>query len=293
MNYYGVDLTRLKLLPLQAGDIAAAIRDKKIGAVVVAGNVNAQSLADVVGVAAKGFRGGVSFVDIEAAEAIAKRLPELEAIEIDKGLFGGVPPLPDDTVNTVGLSVRLVASERLGADQVSDFLHAFTRIKQTLIARVPGSGGLSVPDPDEETAFALHQGVNVYNKGAVLSLTDRYGDQIYFGGLLVSGLGSLCAGALGLMENRRRKRSIAEIMQIEALCRDVETARSDDELSGIEARAHDVFRLALQKAMKGDIDAAGVAAFELAHGIVRDRVATRRAAMAENPPPVATLVAAR
>jgi hypothetical protein len=63
----------------------------------------------------------------------------------------------------------------------------------------------------------LHPGVRVDDKGAVASMLDKYSDQIYVGGLLASGIGSLCAGAIGMMESRRRKRSLAQVMQIEQL----------------------------------------------------------------------------
>jgi TRAP-type uncharacterized transport system substrate-binding protein len=293
MNYYGVELGRLKLIPLGIGDIAAAIRDRRINALVIAGNLRSQNVADAVATAAKGFKGGMRILDIEAAEAIAKRLPEVEAIEIDQGLFGGTPPLPDDAVDTVGMSVRLVADGGLGKDKVSDFLHAFSKIKQQVMVRVPGSGGISIPDPDDETAFVLHQGVRTFNKGEIVNFSDKYGDQIYFGGLLASGLGSLCAGAFSMIESRRRRRSIAQVMEIEELRRRVETVRMDTELAEIEARCEDIFRLALRKAMNDELEPAAVTAFQLSYGQLRDRIGDRRRQIAENPTPVAALVSSR
>jgi TRAP-type uncharacterized transport system substrate-binding protein len=293
MNYYGVELGRLKLTPLAPGDVAAAIRDKRVNALVIAGNLRSQNVADAVSIAAKGFKGGIRILDIEAAEAIAKRLPEVEAIEIDQGLFGGTPPLPDDAVDTVGMSVRLVADSRLGKDKVSDFLHVFSTIKQQLMVRVPGSGGISIPDPDDETAFVLHQGVHAFNKGEIINLSDKYGDQIYFGGLLASGLGSLCAGVFGMIESRRRRRSIAQVMEIEELRRRVEDVSTDGELAEIEARCEDIFRLALRKAMNDELEPAAVTAFQLSHGQLRDRIGDRRRALMDNRTPVAALVSSR
>jgi TRAP-type uncharacterized transport system substrate-binding protein len=293
MNYYGVEIGKLKLIPLAADDLAAAIRDKRVTAVVVAGNLRSGSVADTVAIAAKTFKGGIRFLDIEAAEAIAKRLPEVEAIEIDQGLFGGAPPLPDDSVDTVGMSVRLVADARLGAEKVSDFLHTFSKIKQQLMVRVPGSGGISIPDPDDETAFVLHQGVRTFNKGEIINFSDKYGDQIYFGGLLASGIGSMCAGAFGMIESRRRKRSIAQVMEIEALRHRIDEVRTEADLADIEARCEDIFRLALRKAMHDELEPAAVTAFQLSYGQVRDRIGDRRRALADSPTPVAALVSSR
>jgi TRAP-type uncharacterized transport system substrate-binding protein len=293
MNYYAMDVSKLKLTPMAAGDVAAAIRDKRINALVIAGNLRSRSVAETVGIAARNFKGGIRFIDIAAAEAIAKRLPDVEAIEIDQGLFGGTPPLPDDDVNTIGMSVRLVADARLGNDKVSDFLHAFSRVKQQLIVRVPGAGGLSIPDPDDETAFVLHQGVRTFNKGEVVSLLDRYNDQIYVGGLIASGFGSLCAGAFSMFESRRRKRSISQVMQIEELRHQVEQVRTETELADIEARGEDILRLALRKAMNEELEPAAVSAFQLSHAQLRDRIADRRRALPDSATPVAALVSSR
>ena len=292
MNYYAIDVSKLKLVPLQAGDIGAAIKDKRINAVIIAGNLRSKSLADAVADAAKSFK-GARYIDIEAADAIAKRVPEIEAIEIDKGLFGGYPPQPDDTVNTIGLSVRLVADARLSNDRVSEFLNAFVRIKQQLIARVSGSAGLTIPDPDEESAFVLHQGVRAFNKGEVVGVLDKYSDQIYVGGLLASGIGSIFAGAYSMFESRRRKHSIAKVLEIERVLDDLATARSEAELDSISMRAEEIFRLALHKAMHGQIDPTAIAAFEMAHAEIRSRIAAQRLAAAERPEPVAARVVAR
>jgi len=291
MSYYGMDPTKLKLTPLAANEIAGAVRDKKINAVVIAGNLRAKSLAEAVADAAKSFKGGARFLDIEAADAIAKRVPDVESIEIDKGLFGGYPPMPDDSVNTVGLSVRLVADARLSNDRVSDFLTAIAMVKQQLIARVSGAGGLTIPDPDDESAFVLHQGVRTYNKGEVVGLLDKYSDQIYVGGLLASGIGSLFAGAFGMVESRRRRKSIAEVMEIERVLDEIDAARSEAELDALETRVNDVFRATLRKAMDGKIEPAAVAAFEMAYREARERTAMRRAAGMERPGPA--LVAAQ
>ena len=291
MGYYGVDITKLKLTPLAANEVAAAVRDKKVNALVIAGNLRAKSTAEAVADAARSFKGGARFLDIEAADAIAKRVPDIESIEVDKGLFGGYPPLPDDSVNTVGVSVRLVADARLANDRVSDFLSAIAMIKQQLIARVSGAGGLAIPDPDDESAFVLHQGVRTYNKGEVVGLLDKYSDQIYVGGLLASALGSLFAGAFSMIENRRRRKSIGEVMEIERVLEAVEGARSEAELAGLAERADEVFRATLHKAMEGKIEPATIAAFEMAYRDLRERIAAKRAGGLEKPGPA--LVAAR
>lgn len=293
MNYYGVELGKLKLTPLTAGDVAAAIRDKRVDALVVAGNLRSQNVADTIAIAARSFTGGIRILDIAAAGAIAKRLPEVESIEIDQGLFGGAPPLPVGSVDTVGMSVRLVAEGGLGNDKVSDFLHAFAKIKQQVMVRVPGAGGISIPDPDDEAVFVLHQGVRAFHKGEAVNIRDKYGDRIYISGLLASGFGSLCAGVFGMMESRRRRRSIAQVMEIEDLRRRVEDVSADAELAAIEARCEEIFCLTLRKAMKGELEPAAVIAFQLSYGQLRDRIGDRRRCLVDNPTPVAALVSSR
>ena len=69
------------------------MKDGRVDVVFVVGPATSEVVTDVVS-AATHVSGGVIFVPIAEAKAIAQRLPALESIDIVRGTFGGKPPRP-------------------------------------------------------------------------------------------------------------------------------------------------------------------------------------------------------
>src|ERR1043165_5210996 len=131
------------------------------------------------------------------ARAIAKRVPALEKVEIEQGAFGGHPPRPADSFDTLAFSVRLVATTKSDTDRIAELVKQLYLIRQNISAAVPGAGLMETPDLDEPTPFLIHPGTRAYVNGEQKTLFDRYSDWIYFGAFIMSGLGSVLAGLFG------------------------------------------------------------------------------------------------
>jgi hypothetical protein len=268
---------------LAPGDIGAALREKRVEAVIVIGDPTSKRVADAVGEANRAVRGGIIFLAVEAAEAIARRVPAIEAAEFKQGIFGGAPPLPAEAVTSIGSSIRLVASERLSDERVSDLLRQLLTARQSIGAVVPGAGLIKLPstDADDATAFVIHPGVLSYGDGEIKTFFDRYGDWLYMGLFLVSGVGSAFAAMLGRFNAERRRRIMAKVLEVEQLFEQADNAAGLDELAGIERHAHEAFLFALREAVRGELDEAGIKTFELVLSEVRGRIERRRAVLAE------------
>lgn len=280
MNYYALDPSKIKPVLLQPADVAAALRDRKIDALIVVGNPNSKYVADVVLDASRNARGGIKFLDIEAAEAIAKRVPELDSIEIKQGLFGGTPPLPTEEIKTVGYTVRLAASDKLSDDRVADLIRQVLNARQNLGAVAPGAGLIKTPDTDDETTFVIHPGVMNYGTGELKTFFDRYGDWLYIGLFLASGIGSAFAGAFSWFNTKRRARTMARVHEIEKLADAASDAKSAGELDEIEKQVQSVFAFALDQAIYEKLDEANLNTFKFALDEARNRIERRRLALA-------------
>src|SRR3954468_10441259 len=81
LEYYALDPGKLKFTPLASGDVATAFRAGRVDVLIVVGNPTSKAVADIVADAQNGAKGGIRFLTIDAAEAIAKRVPELDSIE--------------------------------------------------------------------------------------------------------------------------------------------------------------------------------------------------------------------
>ncbi|MEW6453632.1 MAG: TAXI family TRAP transporter solute-binding subunit [Pseudomonadota bacterium] len=280
MNYYALDPSKIKPVLLQPADVGVALRDKKVDALIVVGNPNSKYMADIVIDASRNARGGIKFLDIEAAEAIAKRVPELESIEIKQGLFGGTPPLPTEEIKTVGYTIRLAASDKLSDDRVADLIRQMINARQNLGAVAPGAAQIKTPDTDDETTFVIHPGVMNYGTGELKTFFDRYGDWLYIGLFLASGIGSAFAGAFSWFNSQRRARTMARVHEIEKLADAATEAKSTEELDEIEKQVQGVFAFALDQAIHEKLDEANLNTFKFALDEARNRIERRRVALA-------------
>ena len=140
-----------------------------------------------------------------------RRIPALESVEVDQGAFGGRPPRPAESFNTLGYSIRLVATQKADNETIAELMRQLYLIRQNLSATIPGAGLMEAPDVDEATSFLIHPGVRVYVNGEQRSFLDRYSDLIFIGMFVASGLGSVTTGLflslIHISEPRDRTRS--------------------------------------------------------------------------------------
>jgi TRAP-type uncharacterized transport system substrate-binding protein len=280
LDYYGLARDKTKYISLKADDVADSFRLKKIDAMIVVGPVTSKQVGEAVADAARGLKGAIQFIDIGEADAIVKRLPALESIEIEQGTFGGRPPRPAESFNTLGYSIRLVATPKIDTDTVAELMRQLYLLRQNLAAAVPGAGLMEAPDTDEMTAFLIHPGVRAYVNGEQKSWFDRYSDWIYLGLFLASGVGSVIAGMFSVMRGKGKADPVEPARRIEAMLDRVRTAASTDELRALEAEADAVFRVVFGMGVAGDIQPAGIASFDMALRELRSRIVARRQALA-------------
>ena len=138
---------------------------------------------------------------------------------------------------------------------------------------------METPDVEEMTAFLIHPGVRAYVNGEQRSWFDKYGDYLYVAMFLGGGLGSVAAGTFGWMRGRRLCDPTEPIRNIEAVLNKVRDAQTRDELDAAESEADAVFRKALDMGAKGELQAGGLASFDMAMTELRSRMAARRAAL--------------
>jgi TRAP-type uncharacterized transport system substrate-binding protein len=272
LDYYKLDRAKIKVQMVSLEELPSVIR--RIDVLAVVGAPASKLVTDAINVA-RGARGELRFIDIDQAEVIAKRVPALDAVEIKKGSFGGRPPYPDDDFNTIGFSVRVLATEAIAQDTMSDFLHQILSDHQILAQSVSAARTLKIADTDDED-FVAHQGVVAYGDGEVKSFFDRYSDQIYVGTLIASGIGSAFAALIGWLTSWRRTKVMSSIFCIEEVLDSVPNAKCKADIDALEQKADQIFRRALSMAVKGEIDSAGIAAFEMALIDARARLHQRR-----------------
>jgi len=280
LDYYGITRDKTRYIAVQGDGIADAFRQKKIDAMIAVGPVTAKQMGEAVADAARGIRGALQFIEIEEADAIVKRIPALESIEIEQGAFGGRPPRPAESFNTLGYSIRLVTNTKTDADSIAELARQLFLIRQNLSAAIPGAGLMETPDVEEATAFLVHPGVRAYVNGEQRSWFDKYNDYIYVGLLLGSGVGSVAAGLFGWMRSGSSQvRPPVPHQRIDLVFDAVRDARTQEQLDAAEREADEVFRSVFALGVNGKLSGEAIASFNLALGELRSRIAARRAAL--------------
>ena len=278
LDYYGIARDSIKYVTVAMDDIANQFREQKIGAIVAVAGASSKQMSDMVAEVAKGVDGAIEFINIEEADAIAKRIPALESTKIEPGTFGGRPPRPAESFNALGFSVRMVATPATDNDTVADLIRQLYLIRQNISAAIAGAGLMVAPDVDKETSFLIHPGVRVYANGE-RTWFDRYGDYLYVGLFIVGGIGSVAAGMFGWLRRRNAERAELPVHRIEAVLDAVRDANTPDELDAAERDTDAIFRAVFGMGAAGQLSADRVASFDMALGELRSRIAARRAVL--------------
>ena len=207
LAYYSIPDESVSRIIMPSADIGQAIRLKRVSAAFAIGPVGFGVIPDTVASIRKVMKKPPSILDLGEASAIVKKMPQLEALEISRGAVNGNPAIPDDTANTIAVSVRLLASTSMHDSLAGDIARIVTTRKSTLAEAAPGATQIEAPDTEDKNAvLPVHPGASTYFSGEQATFFDRFENFIYYGGLFASLIGSLIAWAIGSSRSARVER---------------------------------------------------------------------------------------
>jgi TRAP transporter TAXI family solute receptor len=279
---YGVPSSMVARRSLQPSELAQAAT--QLDAVLVFGAVPGTVIDDAVSVYSQARPGGLSFIGVNEAEALAQRQPAYESIRIVRGTFGGTPPRPAETLTTVGVTFRLVAKASADQADITELTRHIFENRAELAAMVPLAAGIAAPDTAKTARHPVHPGAAAFLDDEELTFMDEYGDWIYFSVMVVGIFGS----AFAALSTRFRRQSHEQARRLEQLLGLMRTARrchDADELDRLEQDADDIFAATLQVAAHEEIDPNRLAAFSLALEQVRHAIGERRRLLGLGQPP--------
>ena len=279
LDYYGIAHDGSKYVSVPVDEVANAIRQKKVDGIIAVGALASKQMTDVIAEVARGSDAAVRFVDFEEADAIAKRIPALESIEVDQGAFGGRPPRPAESFKAIGYSIRLVATPATEKDVVAELVRQLYLVRQNLSAAIPGSGLMAVPDTDKATAYLVHPGVRAYVDGEQQNWVERYSDYFYLGMFVASGIGSILAAFLSWMSGGARDPKVP-VERIEAVFDTICAARTKEAVDAAERQADEIFRSVFGTGAAEHLSESGMVKFGVAMTELRNRIAAQRNALA-------------
>ena len=297
MRYYDLDpvaadtagplaANGVALVPLAADGVAAALAERRVDAVaVVSGSASPAVLALVRAVEGASRDRKVAFAAVPDGEAITQRYPEMPAVSIPAGTFGGRPKRPEEDLKTVGVSYRLMARDDLKRETAAAVTQYLFEKRARLAASAPSANLLKSPDFDSAvtaTSARLpnHPGAVDYFQREQLTFFQAYGDWVY---LAMFGGGSVFSAAAWLGQRLRRKRRALVDIVLDRLMDILAEARESTTLAALDERALEIDSLvlhAVRYARLRTTDTRTMSALILAIDSARSAVADRRRALA-------------
>lgn len=283
---YGLDSAKTQFKDLSLSEVPQALKSKQVAALL-----GVMPLTEKYLTLLRGFfpRSGkakptLTLIPIESAGAIAAVTRYYQSYDLPKGTVQGSPPIPDDDMKTLRVPFYLVANKKLSDDVVGALAKSIMNARRDLIGEDPFIAQISEPDTDKtdtdnDTYIPVHPGAAAYFSGDEKSFFDKYGDQIFYGSMLLGTLTSLFAAAWKFMTKTDEKPEDRPLIRLHALTDQVRKSTSDADLTRTEERIDEILRGELEKYANGKAEPAESAALGLATHRLEHLIAQRRAVL--------------
>ncbi len=169
------------------------------------------------------------------ADQLSRRNPAVEPVELKIGSASSDPLLPDNDIEALSVTTRLMARRSLDEAVVGDVTRSLLSMQRRLAQETPAATQLEPPATDRGAAFPAHAGAVAYVEGAQQTFFDRYGDWIYLGLFGGSALGSIWAGLASWREAARRRADCRRLAALQSLLGEIARARTIAEIDEVTA----------------------------------------------------------
>ena len=273
---YDIKPDAVAIVDLTPGGVSGAIKSKAVDAVLAVDLLSSPRLREIVRDVAAGGEGPPTLVAIAEADAIAQRSPGFEKLEVVRGAFGGTPPRPADEYDTLSITHRLVANEKVSQDLIADLTRFFLTEKMQIASSAPIARGIEAPSTDKGLALPAHAGSAAYIDDDEQTFFDKYSDLIYIGAMLLGVLASGATAVMGRLQSRRTaslETSVGRLIEMMGMAR---AAPTHEDLDALQAEADSLMAEALRAATSVSSEDRRLTVFGMALDQLRAAVRDRR-----------------
>jgi TRAP-type uncharacterized transport system substrate-binding protein len=279
LSYYDIPANTVKRIFLPPAEIGTAVHEKRVAAVLAVGPMAPGEAVDVVNAIKAATKSAPSILAIDEADAINKRFPGLESIDVPAGAFRGRPPVPDDTVTTLAITYRFVAPNTMLDAVAGAIARSIFKTKAQLIAKTPLASQIEAPDPDDKNPILpVHPGVAAYLNSGEQSFFDEFQKYFYLGGMALSLAGSAIALLVGRLGRKKSESDLRQIDRLIELADKALVAQTGSELRALEEELNGIISWFVKGQASGTADstAFSVAISHAQHAIEKQREALRQ-----------------
>jgi TRAP transporter TAXI family solute receptor len=283
---YDLDQAKVQFKDIAPGDIPQALKLKQVHALLIVTPISEKYLAMLRDLSPRTGKQQFELLPIESAGAIAALSRAYESYELPKGTIRGSPPIPDDDLTTLRVPFYLVANSKVDNDAITTLTKGVMDTRRELVPQYPILAHISAPSTDKDAYIPIHPGAAHYFDGEQKSFFDKYGDQFFYGSMLLGSLTSLLAGLWKFMARGSQQHPEARpLSRLYALTERIKQARTEADLADIEQNIDEVLKDELERSARGDAEAAETAALGLATHRLEHLINQRRSLLETVPRP--------
>jgi len=261
---YALETAKVQFKDLTPADVPRALQAKQIQALLVVIPISEKYLAMLRDAFPRTAKGSLGIVPIESAGAIEEISPPYKSYELPKGTLRGSPPVPDDDLTTLRVPFFLVANKKLDNDVITELTKAMMEARRELAGQHPLLAQVMSPDTDKDAYIPIHPGAAAFFDGDEKMVFDKYGDQFFYGSLLLGTFTSILAGFWKFMTKDTVKVQDQPSMRLYALVENINKAMSETELAAVEQQIDEILKDELKKVSAGRVDEGEISAISLA-----------------------------
>lgn len=273
---YDIPAGSVQRIPLAPAEISRAIKEKRIDALLAVGVPGSDGLSQAVNAIAEAVGGQPVFLPVPEAKAIAQRSPAFEGVEVLRGAFGGAQPRPAMDLETLGVSVRLIARSSLSDHVAGNMTRLMLAARPSIAAAIPIANRIEAPPADKGAALPVHPGALAFLDDDEKSFFDLYSDYFYIGAMLLSVLGTAMAAAVAKLKRQYAPDTDRILNRLVELIKEVRSATGVEALDCCEKEADELLELTLALDMIHGLTPNRVAAIDLALNQLRHVISGRR-----------------
>jgi hypothetical protein len=184
--------------------------------------------------------------------------------------------VPDDDLTTLRVPYFLVANKNLSDDAVTALTKAMMEARRELVGEFPLLAQVMAPSTDKDAYVPIHPGAAAFFDGDEKTIFDKYGDQFFYGSMLLGTLMSVLAAIWKFMTRDMGKHGERPSIRLYALVGKINEAKSESELSAIEQEIDEILKVELENCSSGKIDSGEMSAISLASQRLQYLMAQRR-----------------
>lgn len=273
---YALEAAKVSFKNLTPSEVPQAFQMKQIQALLVVLPLSEKYIVMLRDIFPRNAKAPLGLVPIESAGAIEEVSPPFKSYELPKGTLRGSPPVPDDDLTTLRVPYYVVANKNVSDDVVTALTKAMMEARRDLVGEYPLLAQVMAPSTDKDAYVPIHPGAAAFFDGDEKTIFDRYGDQFFYGSMLLGTLMSVLAAIWKFMTRDIGKPDERSSMRLYALVEKINEVSSETDLAAIEQQINEILKVELEKCSSGKLDAGEMDAINMASQRLQYLMAQRR-----------------